>query len=85
MATPAATDHPCDQDNDRWIVCQCGVVLLTNMAFFNSLTRRSISQSTTAMAAAIKSVTVIGSGQMGAGIAQVSLSSDIETLDASNY
>ncbi|KAK7072763.1 hypothetical protein SK128_009931 [Halocaridina rubra] len=40
------------------------------MAFFNQLTRRSLSQSA-AMSAAIKNVTVIGSGLMGAGIAQV--------------
>lgn len=40
------------------------------MAFFNQLTKRSLSQSG-AMAAAIKNVTVIGSGLMGAGIAQV--------------
>lgn len=40
------------------------------MAFFNQLTKRSLSQSA-AMSAAIKNVTVIGSGLMGAGIAQV--------------
>merc|ERR1711872_277127 len=39
------------------------------MAFFSALTTRSFS--TTRMAAAIKNVTVIGSGLMGAGIAQV--------------
>uniref|UniRef100_A0A0P4WUM3 3-hydroxyacyl-CoA dehydrogenase n=1 Tax=Scylla olivacea TaxID=85551 RepID=A0A0P4WUM3_SCYOL len=40
------------------------------MAFFTHLTRRSLAQSA-AMANAIKNVTVIGSGLMGAGIAQV--------------
>lgn len=40
------------------------------MAFFTHLTRRSLSQ-TAAMSNAIKNVTVVGSGLMGAGIAQV--------------
>ncbi|XP_050719772.1 hydroxyacyl-coenzyme A dehydrogenase, mitochondrial-like [Eriocheir sinensis] len=40
------------------------------MAFFSHLSRRSLSQ-TAAMANAMKNVTVIGSGLMGAGIAQV--------------
>ncbi|KAG0717995.1 Hydroxyacyl-coenzyme A dehydrogenase, mitochondrial [Chionoecetes opilio] len=40
------------------------------MAFFNHLARRSFAQSA-AMANAIKNVTVIGSGLMGSGIAQV--------------
>ncbi|MPC64628.1 hypothetical protein E2C01_058746 [Portunus trituberculatus] len=40
------------------------------MAFFTHLTRRSLAQSA-AMANAIKNVTVIGSGLMGAGIAQM--------------
>lgn len=40
------------------------------MAFFNHIAKRSFSQSS-AMSAAIKNVTVIGSGLMGAGIAQV--------------
>ncbi|KAK7072761.1 hypothetical protein SK128_009929 [Halocaridina rubra] len=44
------------------------------MAFFNQLTRRSLSQSAV-MSAVIKNVTVIGSGLMGAGIAQVAAQS----------
>ena len=40
------------------------------MAFFSHLSQRTLAQSA-AMANAIKNVTVIGSGLMGAGIAQV--------------
>lgn len=77
LARPALSNQPlpeAEKGDSRVSLCLrvCPVSQLQHlvMAFFSHLSRRSLSQ-TAAMANAIKNVTVIGSGLMGAGIAQV--------------